>query len=316
MVFCISAALACTRLRLTRLPHRHRHQAADGLFFHRFCGHYRGRCSHCRCHELSAQRTCRQSPHLHTHIPALITYINIHLDHFISRSTARCVTHPRIHLRRARRDDPQRFQRKRHSQLHRVAVSLIHQSNTRLQRSIHQARMQNIIPLLVFCSSRHTQLGQYLPISAINRSDRLERGPITQSHPRKHGIQAVRLPLAFPHFPLELLKIYVSGRGSLAPHRPPLTMHHLRFLLLLCLLPLLLTPAAVNLVLNLLVLIRHQRNVHLPRSADHQWLCPHRMPQFQQASFRSLRPSLLHCRPRPPQIRHPGHHLLPTLTTP
>src|ERR1051326_6772256 len=101
-------------------------------------------------------------------------------------------------------------------------------------------------------------MGQDLARSPIDSFDSLESGPIKDSHVLECGVDASRLHPALAHPPLEFIKVQPRCRWLVAPEGAALTMDDL-----------LVHVPAVNLVFNLLLVLRPQRNADFPLFAHH-----------------------------------------------
>src|SRR5947209_15528255 len=161
--------------------------------------------------------------------------------------------------------------------------------------------MQNIISPGISNSFRQMQMRQHLSTVAIDARDTVKRGTVDETHPGTGSIDAIRLLLV--HLPLQLLEIQPGCRWFLSKYCMALAMDDVAIVNL-----------AINLIVNLVVFIRQQRNVHLTSSTHHQRLRPNYIAQFQKSRLRLFRPSLFYRCPCHLQICASRQHFFPRST--
>src|SRR5262245_49760273 len=98
----------------------------------------------------------------------------------------------------------------------------------------------------------------------------LERGPINESHPGTRRVYAARLYLALPNLALELFEIERGLRQFTTQHRTALAMDDL-----------MVRVPTSDLIVDLAVVVRQQRDADLFILADDDRLRPDRIVQFQ-----------------------------------
>src|SRR5262245_16404435 len=133
----------------------------------------------------------------------------------------------------------------------------------------------------------------------MDRGYPLKSGSIDQTHPGKRRVHAARLKLALPHLALELLEIEPGRRRLTTPDRATMAMDDI-----------LVRALAVNLVVDLVVVVRQQRYADSLVTGDHDRLRPDHIAQLQDRRFRTRGHCALDRRPSHFQIGHSGQDFL------
>src|SRR5262245_8104102 len=159
--------------------------------------------------------------------------------------------------------------------------------------------MQDIVFPRLFYGPRQPQARQQLVTPPIDRGYPLERGAINKSHARARRVYAARLYLALPSPPLQLFEIERGRRRLATQDRAPLAMDDLLDRVL-----------TVNLVVDLLVVVRRQGDADLLVLADDGRPRPDYIAQLQNRRFGPFRQCALDRRPSHLQIRRTWQRLL------
>src|SRR5881628_1696365 len=112
----------------------------------------------------------------------------------------------------------------------------------------------------------------------MDRGYRSKSGSIDQSHPGTRRVYTVRLYVALHHLSFELLEIEPGRRRLTAQDRVTLAMDNLLFRVL-----------AVDLVVDLVVVLRQQSDADLYLVCDGDRLRPDNIAQLQNRGFRARR---------------------------
>src|SRR5579872_6126625 len=94
-------------------------------------------------------------------------------------------------------------------------------------------------------------------------SDSLKSWSIDESHGGKRFVHALQLDMVLIHLRLELFEVEFGSLRLAAPCKPALAVDDFLIALL-----------AINFVIDLILVIRQQRDVDFPLSTDHDRLCP------------------------------------------
>src|SRR5437867_10978370 len=111
----------------------------------------------------------------------------------------------------------------------------------------------------------------------MDRGDSLESRSIDKSQTGTGCVNGLRLQLALPHLSPELLDIEPGRRRFTAQDRAALAMDD----------PLA-RALTVNLIVDLAVVVRQQRDAHFPARPHREWLRPNHIEQLQHCRFRPV----------------------------